>query len=107
MDDSMVEKLTTRSSYIGETEAVRASEGEVFHGLSYVEECNRDIAKAVAELAERLRPVLRSSYPTEDAEEVPEEVPDWSPLRERLAELNRAQHQVLAHIADIGQRLGI
>lgn len=107
MDDSMSVRLTTRSSCTGETEAMRASEGEVLDGLAYVEECNRDIAKAVAELAERLRPVLRSSYPTLTADEVPDEVSDWSPLRERLAELNRSQHQVLAHIADIGQRLAI
>lgn len=110
MDDStMVENAAAaaRSSYTGETEAVRVSQGEVFDGLAYVEECNRDIAKAVAELAERLCPVLRSSYPSPVSDGETDEVPDWSPLRERLAELNRAQHQILAHISDIGRRLGI
>ena len=106
MDEAMTRSEVEVTRFHG-AQTEQATEGEVFDGLGFVEEANRDITKAVAELAERLRPILREHEPRELPDQNDEPVRNWSPLRERLAELNRGQHEVLAHIADIGQRLGI
>lgn len=101
-----MDEMTERYGVAEKAAAQSEGDGEVFDGLSYVEEANRDIAKAVADLEDRLRPVLRSAFAQPDGDPK-DESRDWSPLRERLDVLNSSQHQIMRQISEIVQRLGV
>lgn len=88
---------------------VPATETSKVPGLTSVtddqENAVENLQAIIADLIERMRPVLRPEYAVAEGLTQPEAVPDWSPAVERLRNTERRIKGIAAMVSDVLARL--